>query len=211
MLAHWRGGKVVLLFLLVLGVFCGGGWMFLNKGLYLLPDRMCEDTLDRDTVKQVLPNVRSADSSANTQGAGDGLTFWCRVTTSSDSSLSGEARVRQVSRGQWLEYYRGAGERSRVVRVSVEGVEALARIDSGETTSAVYVPCTPPAVPEYNASRPYAVAAEARVYGPARAAGVPLRQALTDFAYRLARHAYHVAECEKRRELPRELPRYKER
>ena len=204
-------GKVVLLVLLVLGLFCGAGWAFLNKGLYLLPDKMCEGALTRDTAKQVLPNTRSADSSSKSQGAGDDLTFWCRVTTSGDSSLSGEARVQQVSRDKWLDYYRGSGGRHRIIRVSVGDIEALAQIDSGETTSSVYVPCTPPAVPAYNASRPYAVVGEARVYGSAKAKGVPLRQTLTDFAYQLTQHAYRLAECKNARDFPKELSRYEDR
>ncbi|GHH02393.1 hypothetical protein [Streptomyces rubradiris] len=37
---------------------------------------------------------------------------------------------------------------------------------------------------------------------------MPLRQTLTDFAYRLTRHAYDLAGCEGSRPLPGELPRY---
>jgi hypothetical protein len=210
-LASWGKGKVIILFLLVLGLFCSAGWVFLNKGLYLLPDKMCEGALARDTVKQVLPNTRSADSGSKRQGAGNDLTFWCRVTTSGDASLSGEARVQQVSRDKWLDYYRGSGSQNRIIRVFVGDMEALAQIDSGETTSSVYVPCMPPAVPAYNASRPYAVVGEARVYGSAKGKGVPLRQTLTDFAYQLTQHAYHLAECKNARDFPKELPRYEDR
>ncbi|MFF2509679.1 hypothetical protein [Streptomyces sp. NPDC058086] len=71
----------------------------------------------------------------------------------------------------------------------------------------MYVPCAPPGVPSYNASQPYAVVGEARI-GPAKATGVPLRQALTDFAYQLAKHAYKLAECKDPRGFPEELPRY---
>ncbi|MEV6536732.1 hypothetical protein AB0M86_45490 [Streptomyces sp. NPDC051639] len=207
-LASWRNGRVVLLFLVVLGLFCGAGWTFLNKGLYLLPGKMCEGTLERDMVKSVLPSARSADSGSDSQGAGDGLAFWCHVTTSDDSSLSGEARVQPTSREKWLAYYRGSGGKNRIIRVSVGGIEALAQVDSGADTSSVYVPCAPPSVPSYNASQPYAVVGEARIHGTARATGVPLRQTLTDFAYQLAQHAYKLAECKDPRAFPEELPRY---
>ncbi|MFF8728211.1 hypothetical protein ACF073_17205 [Streptomyces sp. NPDC015171] len=198
---------MILLFFTALAVFCGAGWAFLNKGLYLLPDKMCEGTIERDTVKDVLPNARSAESGSDRQGAGDRLRVWCHVTTSNDSLLSGQARVEPVSRGTWLKSYQESGE-TQVVRVSAGGIDALARLDTDAGTSSVYVPCSPPDVPSYNASRPYAVVSEAWVHGPARAEGAPLRQTLTDFAYRLTEHAYELAGCEKPRDFPDELPRY---
>lgn len=201
--------KVILLFFVALGLFCGAGWLFLNKGLYLLPDKMCEGTLKRDMVKQVLPRAQSADSGSDSQGAGDNLSFWCHVTTSDDVSLSGEARVQSVSQQQWLDNYRESGAR-HVIHVSVGDIEGLAQIDPGTDTSSVYVPCVPPAVPSYNASEPYAVIGETRVYGSAKATGVPLRQALTDFAYQLSKRAYKLAECKAPRDFPAELPRYKD-
>ncbi|GHI04450.1 hypothetical protein [Streptomyces cellostaticus] len=39
---------------------------------------------------------------------------------------------------------------------------------------------------------------------------MPLRQALTDFAYQLTQHAYKLAECKDSRGFPKELPRYKD-
>jgi hypothetical protein len=208
--SSWGPVRTTILFVVVLGVLSGAGWMFLNKGLYLLPGQMCEGVLPRDAVKQVLPRVRSAGTSSTVHGAGENLTFWCRVTTSGESSLSGEARIEQVSSDKWLEYYRGVGDQHRVIRITMGGMQALAQIDSDENTSSVYVPCEPPAVPEYNASRPYAVVGETRVYGTAKAKGIPLRQALTDFAYRLSEHAYKLAECKAPRDFPKELPRYKD-
>ncbi|MCX4435899.1 hypothetical protein [Streptomyces mirabilis] len=193
---------------MVLGLFCGAGWTFLNKGLYLLPGKMCEGTLERGMVKSVLPSARSADSGSHNQGAGYDLTFWCHVTTTNDSSISGEARVQPTSREKWLAYYRGSGSQNRIIRVSVGEIEALAQVDPDADTSSVYVPCAPPGVPSYNASQPYAVVGEARTHGPAKATGVPLRQALTDFAYQLAKHAYKLAECKDPRDFPKELPRY---
>ncbi len=207
----WRSTKVMVLFFVALGLFCGAGWLFLNKGLYLLPARMCEGTLARDTVEQVLPRARSADSGSDRQEAGRRLSFWCHVTTSDDDSLSGEARVVQVSRDKWLDDYRNAGGRHRVLRVSVGDVEALAQMGPDGDTSSVYVPCDPPGLGPDEASQPYAVVGETRTDGQARAAGVPLRQALTDFAYRLTEHAYKLAECDKPRDFPDELPRYRDR
>ncbi|MGW0770382.1 hypothetical protein [Streptomyces sp. NPDC002676] len=210
-LASWQNARVILLFLIILGLFCGAGWIFLNKGLYLLPDQMCDSTLKRDTVKQVLPNARSADSGSDSKGAGSDLTFWCDVTTSSHSLLSGQARVQPASRKEWLEHYQDSGEQNRIIRVSVGKIEALAQIDSSGATSSVYVPCTPPRVPEYNAAEPYAVIGEAWINGPAKVKGVPLGQTLTDFAFQLTQHAYKLAECKGARDFPQELPRYEPR
>ncbi|WP_405990433.1 hypothetical protein [Streptomyces sp. NBC_00986] len=118
----WPSVKAALLILLVIGLFCGAGWTFLNKGLYLLPNKMCDGTLERDTVKQVLPKARSADSDFNSQGAGHKLTFWCHMTISNDSILYGTAQVDPVSRDQWLEHYRGSGKRNQIIHVSVGNI-----------------------------------------------------------------------------------------
>lgn len=75
----------------------------------------------------------------------------------------------------------------------------------------LYVFCAPPGAPSDNTSQPYAVVAEAGVDGPARAKGIPLRQALTDFAYQLTRHAYDLAECKGSRDFPEQVPRYETR
>ncbi|MFD8429533.1 hypothetical protein [Streptomyces coelicoflavus] len=202
--------RLASLLIVILGLLCGGGWIFFNKGLYLLPEEMCEGALGRDAVKRVLPQARAAESGSRSQGAGRDLTFSCHVTTSGDSILSGKAQVRSLSREEWLEYYRGPGGRHQVIRVSVGDIEALALTES-RATSSVYVPCTPPSVPSYEASQPYAVIGETWVYGQAEATGEPLRQDLTDFAYQLAVHAYQLAECKAPRDFPKELPRYEDR
>lgn len=183
----------------------------LTSGLERLPDRMCEGVLAQSTVKEALPKARSADTGSRAYGAGADLEFWCYVNTSGDSALSGRVRVQPLSQKEWLKYYRGAGGRNRVIRVSADDMEAVARVGPDETTTSVYVPCAPPGVPSYNASEPYAVVAETRVDGAAGAEGVPLRQTLTDFAYRLSRHAYELAECKAQRDFPAELPRYSRR
>jgi hypothetical protein len=55
------------------------------------------------------------------------------------------------------------------------------------------------------------VVGEAWLHGPAKAKGVALRQALTDFAYQVTQHAYASAECKAPRNFPKELPRYESR
>ncbi|MFE0389441.1 hypothetical protein ACFW1F_36065 [Streptomyces bungoensis] len=164
----------------------------------------------RDTVKEVLPSARSADSGSDIRGSGDDLHLWCHVDTSDDSWLSGEARVQPASRAEWLDYYGPSGGQ-RVIRVSVGDIEALAQVGTHAATSSAYVPCAPPGVPKYNASEPYAVVSQVSISGPAKAKGVPLRQTLTDIAYQLTQHAYKLAECKDHRDFPQELPRYKER
>ncbi|MDQ0958786.1 hypothetical protein QFZ66_002664 [Streptomyces sp. B4I13] len=208
--ATWESGRGVVLCLVVLSLLGGATWLFFIKGLYVLPKKMCDGTLARGTVTQVLPNARSADHGYRSRGVGDDFSFSCYVTTSNDSSLSGEARIKPLSSDKWLKYYQEAVDRNGLVRVSVGDIQALARIDSEAGTSSVYVPCAPPVVPEYNASVPYAVVGEARVDGSVEVTGRPLGQTLTDFAYRLAQHAYKLAECKDPRSFPERLPRYED-
>ncbi|MGW4343842.1 hypothetical protein ACWEL8_01890 [Streptomyces sp. NPDC004690] len=206
-----RDIRVILLILVVLGAFSGAGLAYFNKGLYLLPAKMCDGTLDRDTVKQVLPRARSADTGSSDRSAEHGRTFSCYVTTSNHSSLSGGAQVQSTSREKWIESYRGSRGSGEIIRVTSGDIQAVAQMDSSAGTSSVYIPCALPGVPSADASQSYAVVGEARVYGRAKASGVPLRQALTDFAYQLTRHAYELAECKNHRAFPEKLPRYRER
>ncbi|MFF8973218.1 hypothetical protein [Streptomyces sp. NPDC014995] len=207
-IATWESGRGFLLCLVVLSLLGGATWLFFIKGLYLLPDEMCEGTLERGTVTRVLPQARSAEDGSDRRGAGSDFTFSCYVTTSNDSSLSGQARVQPVSSEKWLASYRGSGGDNRFVRVSLDGIEALARLDTGN--AAVYVPCDPPVVPSYNASEDYAVTTEASVSGDTKATGTALRQLLTDVAYELAEHAYQRAGCRQTVDFPEELPRYED-
>ncbi|MFI7294080.1 hypothetical protein [Streptomyces sp. NPDC050121] len=207
-IATWESGKGLVLCLVVLSLLGGATWLFFIKGLYMLPEKMCEGTLERSVVTKVLPNARSVDNGSHSRGVGDDLSFSCYVTTSNDSGLSGEAQVQSASSEEWLKYYQETGGQKTIIRVSVGAIEALAQINSENGTSSVYVPCTPPAVPEYNASEPYAVIGEARVDGSVKISDGPLRQTLTDFAYRLTEHAYKLAECKDPRDFPQQLPRY---
>ncbi|MYV47473.1 hypothetical protein GT031_18275 [Streptomyces sp. SID2888] len=155
---------------------------------------------------QVLPQARSADQGSRREGAGSDFAFYCHVSTSRDSLMFGQAKVTQISREDWLKYYKRSGDDQPVIRVSVGDIEALALPDS--RTSAVYVPCKPTVVPEDEAKRPFAVISEMNVNGAAKLKGVPLRQALTDVAYKMAAHTYELAECKAPRSFPKELPRY---
>ncbi|WP_432033160.1 hypothetical protein [Streptomyces antibioticus] len=208
-LATWESGKGLLLGLVILSLLGGGTWIFFVKGLYLLPEDMCDGTLKRGTVTRVLPQARAADTGSRAHGAGPDLSFSCDVTTSGSSYLSGLARVLPVSREKWLDSYRGSGGDNRIVHVSADGgIEAVAELESG--SAGVYVPCEPPGVPSYNASADYGVVTEFSVSDDSKVTGAELRQILTDVAYRMSRHTYELAECGKGRDLPAELPRYEE-
>ncbi|MFE9095590.1 hypothetical protein [Streptomyces sp. NPDC007264] len=180
---------------------------FFTKGLEHLHAKICDGAVERNLVVQLLPPARSAEEGSEHRNSGDRLTYYCHVVTSSDSSLWGEARVRPVSKTDWLDGYRGSGGDNSIIRTSIDGIEALAQLDGEQ--AAVYVACVPPAVPSYNASEDYAVITRVEASGDVKATGMALRQALTDFAYRLTKHAYGLAECKVPRNFPEELPRYK--
>ncbi|MFF4591315.1 hypothetical protein [Streptomyces sp. NPDC001388] len=208
-IATYESGKGLLICLVALSLLGGVTWLFFIKGLYLLPEKMCQGTLERSVVTRVLANARSAHEGSDSRGVGENLHFSCYVTTSNDSGISGEARVQPVSSEEWLTHYEEkTGGQKKVVHVTLGDIEALAQIDDSEGTSSVYIPCRPPAVPEYNASEPYGIYGEARVEGSAKITGGPLRQTVTDFAYQLTRRAYELAECKDTRDFPAELPRY---
>ncbi|MFF3329076.1 hypothetical protein ACFYWX_05860 [Streptomyces sp. NPDC002888] len=208
-IASWESGKGFLLGLLILCLVGGGTWLFTIKGLYLLPEKMCEGTLERGMVTQVLPQVRSAEDGSGRRGGGESFSFSCYVHTSSNASLWGRAQVRPVFHEQWVESYRGSGDH-RIISVSADGIEALAQLEADDAVAALFVPCVPPVIPPYNASAPYAVITEVSVSGDTEATGRTLGQALTDIAYSLTEHAYELAECKKARNFPEELPRYED-
>ncbi|MFI6037597.1 hypothetical protein ACIBBD_26160 [Streptomyces sp. NPDC051315] len=209
-IATWESGKGFLLCLTVLLVLGSVAWLFLIKGLYLLPEKMCEGTLERSVVTQVLPKARSAEDGSDRRGAGESFSFSCYVHTSNDSSLWGRADVEPVTREKWLESYRGSGDRNRIVSVSVDGIEALARLDDRNAVAGVYVPCAPPVAADFNAPETYAVITEVGVDGDTEATGTALRQTLTDIAYRITERSYELAECKEARGFPVELPRYED-
>ncbi len=140
--ATWASAKGFFVGLTVLCVAGAAVWFgyvqFFTKGLDHLPAKVCDGTVERDTVKQVLPSARSAEEGSKRQSSGEDLTFYCHVDTSGDASLWGEARIRPLSRADWLESYQESGDGSRLSRASVDGIEALARSD--DKYAAVYVP-----------------------------------------------------------------------
>ncbi|MFE9678621.1 hypothetical protein ACFYO5_31685 [Streptomyces sp. NPDC006259] len=207
-LATWNTGRGFLLCLVVLSLLGGAAWIFLIKGLYLLPEEMCDGTLKRSMVTQLLPQARSAKDGSDRRGTGDDFSFSCYVTTSNDSSISGQVDIRPISKDEWVKNYQGDGEDHSTVRISAKGVEAVAQLNADSPAAGVYVSCIPPVIPSYNASKPYAVVTEVTVAGDTKATGSGLRQALTDIAYRLTKHAYELAECKDSHHFPEDLPRY---
>ncbi|MET8826447.1 hypothetical protein ABZX40_27975 [Streptomyces sp. NPDC004610] len=197
--------------LLILCVLGGGGWFgyvqIFTKGVERLPARVCDDAVDRGTVTRALPPARTAEEEASQKGEGENLRFSCRIATSSDSILSGHARIDDASVQTW-QNHNGVGSGGDAVQVSSDGVEALAQLDSDNGWSSVYVACVPRGADASDASQSFAVIAEGSVVGDSRASGAELRQAVTDFSYQLAAHAYASADCQEARTLPERLPRY---
>lgn len=190
----------------------GGGWFayqqIFTKGLDELPPKVCDKAVDREAVVRVLPDTRSADEEAKPTGAGKNFALNCRIYTSGDSILSGEAKIQDASEQSWINFY-GGKVNDRIIRVSTDGVAALAQRDNAHATASVYVACTPRGVQAADASESYALITEARVVGDTRVTDAALRQAVTDFAYQLTKRAYELGECQNTRTLPDELPRYK--
>ncbi|MFF2212532.1 hypothetical protein [Streptomyces antibioticus] len=200
-------------FFFCLAVLClagGAAWFgyvqIFTKGLERLPAKVCDGAVDRDVVIRALPKTRSAEESATRQGVGQDLHFSCQVYTSGEPFLTGWVDVERASPQAWLRYY-GADVGDDAVRVSVDGIEALAKLNASGRAS-VYIPCAPKGVQADESSRPYAIIAEANVIAAEEEAGAAVRQAVTDVAYQLAKHSYKLVECQAPRGFPDELPRY---
>lgn len=209
----WRNIFIGLILIALVG---GGFFAFFNKGLYLLPGKVCDGSVDRDVAIRTLPLARAADHRAGGYGEGPDFEYFCGVSTSGGSRMDGRVVVRDVSEATWVNDYAPRAGR-RVVRTSKDGIEGLAqfRDDASDSIASVYVPCTPPHDP-YDLdgkldTRPhtYALMTEAGVSGETKATGADLRQDLTDFAYQITRHAYKMAKCKEVRRFPEQLPRYK--
>ncbi|MFI9807926.1 hypothetical protein ACIHEJ_26775 [Streptomyces sp. NPDC052301] len=192
-------------------LLAGGGWFgyqqVFTKGLDRLSEKVCDDAVARETVIRALPDSRSAEQAAKQNGSGTSYTFSCRVATSGDSILSGEVKVQDTSERTWIDFY-GSHSGTALLRSSADGVEALAQLDNHHGTASVYVSCVPRGVRAGAASESYALVTEARAIGDTRSTGTSLRQAVTDFAYQLTKHAYRAGECQTPRAFPAELPRY---
>ncbi|MEU6600493.1 hypothetical protein [Streptomyces flaveolus] len=196
----------------ILTLVCGGLFLFFVKGLYLLPDKVCEASVQRDLVIHTLPQARAADEWADHKGSGRDFMFDCRVSTSGHSILSGGVSLRESSETDWADGY-GPSAGTAVVRTSAARVAGLAQVDADHGVASVYVPCEPKDAGdgEGDAPGPRALVAQASVTGKSRVSGPELRQALTDFAYQLTRHAYVLAECKAPGDFPAQLPRYGDR
>ncbi|MFF3936373.1 hypothetical protein [Streptomyces phaeofaciens] len=187
-----------------------GGWFsyqeFFTKGLDHLSAKVCDEGVKRETVIRVLPDTRSAEEGADTNGAGYGFTFSCHIYTAGDSILSGEAQIQDSSQEAWKDYYESYGGKSKgaAEETSSSGIYALSRGDF----ASVYIPCVPSGSKADSASQAYALITEVRVIGGSRATGLDLHQALTDFAYEISRHAYTLGKCPDAQDFPEELPRF---
>ncbi len=186
---------------------CGGLFLFFVKGLYLLPDKVCEGSVQRDVVIRTLPQARAADQWAHHRGRGRDFMFDCTVSTSGDSILSGRVNLRDVPKADWQQGY-SDGPGTRVVRTSAGRVAGLAQVDADRGVASVYVSCEPKDAEAVTG--PQALVAEVDVAGRSKASGVALGQNLTDIAYQLTRHAYAL-ECKGPGAFPGRLPRYADR
>ncbi|MEU8654010.1 hypothetical protein [Streptomyces sp. NPDC048737] len=187
-----------------------GAWFsyqeFFTKGLDNLPSRVCDEGVERDTVRRVLPDTRSAEEGADINGSGDSFIFSCRIYTANDSILSGEAKIQDSSQKTWEKYYKSYGgePKGATVQTSSDGIYALAK----EDFASVYTPCVPNESRSDDASQEYALVTEVRVIGESRTTGIDLHQALTDFAYQITRRAYSLGDCQSPQDFPEKLPRF---
>ncbi|MFD7706608.1 hypothetical protein [Streptomyces sp. NPDC059786] len=173
---------------------------YFNKGLYLLPDKVCDGAVSRDVVIRILPRTRTAGYEAEQHNEGEDFHFGCRVDTSAGPLISGRADIADVSLKTWHT------PDDDSVQVAAGGVEAFAELDSD--TSNTYVPCVPRGAEAGDARESYALTVEVGVIGKGRGSPAALRQAVTDFAYQFTVHAYDLAGCQGTRKFPDELPRY---
>lgn len=210
-------GRNIFIGLLLITVVGGGFFLFFNKGLYILPGKVCDSSVDRGVAIRTLPLTRAADHRTNRDGEGADFKYFCVVSTSRGPRMEGNVSIQDASPSVWADYAPDP-QYQLVTKTSQDGIEALARTgidDSDDGFASVYVPCTPPLDPYgldgKSDTKPhtYALVTDVDVNGETRATGAELRQNLTDFAYQITRHAYKLAKCEESRDFPEQLPRYK--
>ncbi|MFJ9034181.1 hypothetical protein ACIRQP_38130 [Streptomyces sp. NPDC102274] len=192
-------GVALVCTLLGAGVF--GYLEIFTKGLDKLPAKVCDGAIDRKTAASALPDTRKALERGvlHTTSGGDFM-FSCYVKTNSqDSIISGEAETHDASVENWSDAAESRPENA--IKASAGNVEAITWPDR----VTIYVPCTPPGKNKKKALESHALIAEARTIGDTRATGAPLRQAITDFAYQLIKHAYKAGKCQEAQEFPDEL------
>ncbi|MFD0317388.1 hypothetical protein [Streptomyces flavalbus] len=194
-------------FCLGAGVLCGLGaavWFgytqFFTKGLERLPATLCDGTVERDMVTQVLPPARYADEYSHGVDAGHQTRYSCSVATSNDARVWSTV---EISSSTFEDMLKNRPPNARLIRASADGIEAYAASDK---STYVYVPCTPPVTDPSDDE--YALVARVDAWGDTAITGAPLRQALTDIGYRIAQHVYKLAECQDDRTWPDQLPPY---
>ena len=187
--------------LLLTGGFTGYHFLFTN-GLEKLPHEVCSGAVDRETAVRALPPSRSAEEGDRSGSPGQHFFFSCYIYSGDESTLSGESQASDSSVATWMDFYKGKRGGDKLVRIRKGPVQALS-LPGGLVS--VYVPCTPPRTDPGEAVQSYSLITEARTIGETRAKGEELRQAVTDFAYAITKHAYRVGECQERISLPANL------
>ncbi|WP_329414230.1 hypothetical protein OG802_26210 [Streptomyces sp. NBC_00704] len=189
-----------------------GGWFsyqeYFTKGLDSLPEKVCDESVPRETVIRILPESRSAEEGSDTSGSGNGFMYSCHIYGDGDSILSGEVKIQNSSVKGWEDYYQSYGGKSGAAaeKVSFNGMHALAR----SNFASIYVPCVPSTTKPGTTSGNYALVSEVRVIGESRTAGTALHQALTDFAYGITQHAHRAGNCGSDITFPTQPPRFEE-
>ncbi|MFC7813456.1 hypothetical protein ACFUTR_02155 [Streptomyces sp. NPDC057367] len=150
----------------------------------------------RSTVKQILPDARSAEERGRSTDQGRDFVFFCRVLTSDDHIVSGESELQDATSDEWLSgYEQEAGDTYGQLREAA-GRKGVKTLTLGRLAS-VYMPCSIAGGSAKRSLRQYALITEARVIGESRAQGNELREALTEFAVQMSEHAYTVGKCNK--------------
>lgn len=187
--------------LLLIGGVAGYRYLF-TSGLEQLPQKVCSGSVDRGIVIRVLPPSRSAEEGDRSGSPGQHFFFSCYVYAGNESTLSGESQAADSSVTTWVKFYEGKPGGDKLVRVKKGPVQALSLPDG---LVSVYVPCTPPRNVSDEAVQSYALVTEARTIGETRAEGDDLRQAVTDFAYAITKHAHRAGGCQERISFPADL------
>ncbi|HEY8983459.1 MAG TPA: hypothetical protein VIU15_28250 [Streptomyces sp.] len=186
-----------------------GGWFayqeIFTKGLERLPSRVCDGAADRDSVIRLLPETRSAKEQFRTTGTRDKFMFSCGIFAG-DSILSGGVDVQDSSRIAWRKHYEAKASNAEGSSATAGEISVLSRGDF----SSIYIPCVPAGTEPSDARQEYALIADVSVVGESRITGLPLRQALADYAYELTRRAYTLGKCQGTQDFPEQLPRFKE-
>ncbi|MGA5418386.1 hypothetical protein [Streptomyces pseudogriseolus] len=187
------GGAVSLL---AVGAF--SGYQYFTGGLERLPQSVCSGSVDRRVVIAALPAARSAEEGSRTRPSGGRWIFTCHVNSSGGSIISGEVEVTDVTSEQWYNHYKDQGE-GVPLKAKRGPVQVLSVAEDRVT---LYVPCKPA---KSASSATQVFITDARTIGETHATGPELRQAITDFAYGITRHAFDLDKCRGVDSLPADL------